>query len=86
MIKDLLKNISPNLTDQLPYGTINVLAEKHGKSRQSIAAMLRGDNGSEENVEAVLKSAVEILRDDSNRQQQLASQLESILGQQLTAA
>ena len=86
MIKDLLQNISPSLTDQLPHGTINVLAEKHEKSRQSIAMMLRGDNGSEENVGAVLKSAIEILRRDADRQQQLAGQLEGILGQSLTAA
>jgi|GEM_PF-3812389 len=82
MIKDLLQNISPSLTDQLPHGAINELAEKHEKSRQSIAMMLRGDNGSEENVEAVLKSTIEILRNDSNRQQQLAGQLEIIIAQQ----
>ena len=86
MIKDLLQNISPSLTDQLPHGTINVLAEKHEKSRQRIAMKLRGDNGSEENVGAVLKSAIEILRRDADRQQQLAGQLEGILGQSLTAA
>lgn len=87
MIKDLLKSITPSLAEQLPYGAINDLADKHNKTRQSIAKMLKGDDGpSEENTEAVLKSALEILRNDSNRQKQLAIQLENILNQKVVEA
>lgn len=79
MIKQILRELTPAITEVLPLGAINQLARKHEYARQSISYMLRGQHGDEDKIREILASASEELRESSKQQTELADKIDEIL-------
>ena len=79
MIQTTLKQLNPLLVDMIPHGSINALAEKHGLSRQTISAILRGDEKySEDTITRVMKSALLMITQDSTEKINYVKRLEEV--------
>jgi hypothetical protein len=78
-IKDTLKKLNPPITDSLPLGAINELADQHNFARQTITRMLKGETGSEENVREVLASVAGLALQAGQDNYQLAELINTLL-------
>lgn len=78
-IKNKLASINPPLTEQLPEGAINHIANSTGFARQSVSRMLRGLQGSEESVKIVLIEALKIVMQNVTAKTKLTKEMKELL-------
>jgi len=76
-MKEILASLEPSLVDVLPQGAINKLAERYKRRRQSITKMLTGQIGKEENVQAIVAGAKDLIQEHRAIQDQV---LEALTG------
>ena len=76
-MKQILSSLNPSLVDVLPQGAINKLAERYKRRRQSITKMLTGQIGKEENVQAIVEGAKDLIQEHRAIQDQV---LEALTG------
>lgn len=79
MLKQILADLNPSITDQLPHGAIDEIATKYLKSRQTISNMLRGKTGKEDYVLVILKEAMKIAEKEKANQGNLADTIQTVL-------
>lgn len=62
MIKDFLKRLDTPITEMLPSGGIQQLADEFNLHRLSVTNMLKGQYGNEDKVAALFHRAMEIIQ------------------------
>lgn len=84
MLKQILAELNPSITDLLPHGAIDKIADKYLKSRQTISNMLRGKTGKEEYVLVILQEAINIAKEEKVAQDKLVKTIKTVLEKSTT--
>ena len=78
-IKNKLASINPPITERLPKGAIDQIANEIGFARQTVSRMLRGMQGSEDSIKLVLIAALNIVIKTVEEKTNLTKEMEELL-------
>lgn len=78
-LKKILSELDPSITDMLPHGALQEIAEEMGKHYLSISRMLDGEIGSKENVKKATELAIQKMLSKAEENKENAETLISSL-------